>query len=637
MRKTDKKSIRLADDKKGVILVTILFIVAMALIFITTSLMISISARERVYSNAKSDQARLTVTSLSQSIWQAIYAQQINDDQLESMALAGSLVQFTCPDVPGMVSGTSSEATAYFYTIETDADGNPTKIGIECKCKIGDEVQYYTMVLKKNAGEGTPSPMFNLTVNLGDAGMLNSCNFGLDASTITDVGRQTQTGYAADDNVMFILGNATSDQDGSGFYGTTISDGIVYLRDVVFAGDVYLVGENAGIDFHSTSQTSSANSGVHGNVYFWGTSAPIYQDGSPITRDHSPSLNLPTINNIYFDNRDIDDPATVGRMYGGHGLNNTTTGFDAWTATIGGSFGIHGNVYYEASGSEGPGAVSNMGGRPSSWTSFSNGSDMVSSDITSYLTVDPTEMDTIAEVEDAYCGHESDATEINLANDVLPTGSYLITDGGVVDHLISCPTSTDVVIYVTGDLRIQCPNASGAGFITSSNGGEGTITFVLQSGARILVEGGNGSNNGAPCGIIDTRCFSDNDYDNPQHLVQTQTPRFFVFTDYTGASTEAVQLGNTAYHSHMTLTAFLGFFPSSQGGTNGCRVRFEDGRADNVYYGRIAASGITVSTADNFNIPYCPKLPGNIDYRTTAYRDNTDYSVVTDECFYFTA
>jgi len=637
MRKTNKQSTRLADDKKGVILVTILFIVAVALIFITTSLMISISARQRVYSNAKSDQARLTVTSLAQSIWQAIYAQQLSDTELQGLAKGDTLVRFTSADVPGMVSGTATDATAYFYTIESDLAGNPTKIGIECKCDIGGEVQYYTLVLQKNAGEGTPSPMFNLTVNLGDAQMLNSCNFGLDASHITNNEQRDQVGYVADDNVMFIHGSATSDQDGSGFYGTLISDGIVYLRDVVFADDVYLIGQNAGLEFHSTSQTSEANSHVHGNVYFWGTSAPIWQDGNPITRDHSPSLTLPTVNNMYFDNRDIDDPAT-GLTY-----NTTTTGFDRWTASIGGSFGISGSVYYEAAGSSGSGAVANMGSRPSTWTSFNNGTDMVSSDINNYLTVDPNELDTTTEVradvaDGGYCGHEDDAVEINLNSiTTLPAGAYLKTAGGTVDHLISCSTASDVIIYVTGDIRIQCPNASGAGFITSSDSGEGNIYFILENNARILVEGGNGSNNGAPCGLIDTRCFTGNDYDNPQTLVQTQTPRFYVFTTYNGSSRYAMEIGNTAYSSHMTVTAFLGFFPSTQGGTDGCRLFVEDGRYDNVYYGRMACSGLTVERGGNLNVPYCPKTPGNIDYRDFAYRDNTDFSVVTDECGYFTA
>lgn len=637
MRKTNKQSTRLADDKKGVILVTILFIVAVALIFITTSLMISISARQRVYSNAKSDQARLTVTSLAQSIWQAIYAQQLSDTELVGLAKGNTLIRFNSADVPGMVNGTATDSTAYFYTIDTDAAGNPSKIGIECKCDIGGEVQYYTLVLQKNAGEGTPSPMFNLTVNLGDAQMLNSCNFGLDASQITSNDQRDQVGYAADDNVMFIHGSATSDQDGSGFYGTLISDGIVYLRDVVFAGDVYLIGQNAGLEFHSTSQTSEANSHIRGNVYFWGTNAPIYQDGNPITRDHSPSLTLPTVNNMYFDNRDIDDPAT------GLAYNTTTTGFDNWTASIGGSFGISGSVYYEAAGSEGPGAVSHMGSRPGTWTSFANGSDQVSSDIANYLNVNDDELDTTTEVarsvaDGGYCGHEDDAVEINLSSiTTLPSGAYLKTSGGTVDHLINCPTASDVIIYVTGDIRIQCPNASGSGFITSSNSGEGNIYFILENNARILIEGGNGSNNGAPCGLIDTRCFAGNDYDNPQTLNQSQTPRFYVFTTYNGASRYAMEIGNTAYCSHMTVTAFLGFFPSTQGGTDGCRLFVEDGRYDNVYYGRMACSGLTVERGGNLNVPYCPKTPGNIDYRDFAYRDNTDFSVVTDECGYFTA
>ena len=181
MRRTNKKVMKKADDKKGVILITVIFIVAMALLFITTALTISIASRQRVYSNAKSDQARLTVTSLAQSIWQAIYSQQISDADLESLATTGTIVTFANSSIPGMVPGSGASSTAYFYHPD---ETNNKKIAIECKCEIDGVAQYYRLVLIKNSGEGTPTPMFPSVVNLGDGGMLNSINFGIDASQV---------------------------------------------------------------------------------------------------------------------------------------------------------------------------------------------------------------------------------------------------------------------------------------------------------------------------------------------------------------------------------------------------------------------------------------------------------------------
>ncbi len=641
MRKTNKKCLKSSGKRSGVLLLTILFITAMALIFITTALTITIATRKRIYENAKADQARLTVTSLSQAIWNAIYTQQINDIMLENLARGGAsngtLVKFTASEIPGMNGTTGTDCSAYFYVLQEPAAGKPLKIAVECKCEIDGYAQYYTMVMEKHDPEGSPSPMFNLTVDLGDTGMLNSVNFGLDASKITGTARAGQFEYMADDNVMFLHGTGTSDQDGSGFYCKVISDGVIYLRDVVFADNLYLIGQNAGFDWSTTSQSGLANSNARGNIYFWGTRYPFYINGTTPRTADTASVNLKTFENMYFDLRPID-AAGSGLTY-----NINTQGFQSGTdgtnarftySNPSGMFGIHGTVYYEN------GITVTSGQNTSGWQRF-DGDQTPAALVNKYLKVDEDQLDTVGEVQAQLCGNMGDADEITAtelaATTSLGADSYTIT-GGTLDHWIDLSTAGDTYIYVTGDLSITNKDGgNGGGFRLAKTGSDIHAYIIIVGNAHITIDGGNGMSETNCCGFVDQRCFNGTNYNNVTKLNQTTTPRFYIFTTGTGNNTDfALKMGNSGHHNNMTITAYIGFYPSVSRGTNGRAVWFEEGSINNVFYGRIAASGLSTKTGDNFNIPYCPTVPDSKPNRPEAYRDNTDFSVINEECGYFT-
>ena len=642
MRKLSKKRFGLLIDKSGVILVTVIFIVGMALIFITTALMISIATRQRVYTNAKSDQARLTVTSLSQAIWQSIYSQQINDNMLCALAKAGTVVSYNCNDVPGLVSGTG-EATAYFYAIESDAAGNPTKIGIECKCNIDGEVQYYTLVLTKNAGEGAPQPMFPMCVELGNPGMLNSFCFGVDASQIVfsnDKGWMKQQEYnaPAGDNIIFLRGDGTtSDRDGSGFYCKVLATGHIYLRNAVFTDDVYFVGQNSIFDFTSTSSTGELMADqTPGNLYFWGVNAPF------ATTEWGATTTMHTFNDITFDYRATDASAAAP-------LNPTSTGFNnAGGGTIDGTpylrgynnahpWEIAGNVYYERGGSG-----SYLTGAPGTWQPFNNNTDRIPN-ISSYLTVDDSAIDTVSEVVAAYGKYadHSTATKIDSSTAGISHGYYYIESDTEITQTINCDVSGgDIIIYVIGNCELK----NGGKFVISSGDSvEHNVIFVLENSKSISVHTSSAS---AATGFVDPRCFSGGlagclDVHN---LKQTTIPRFYIFSAYTGGI--ALTLGATDTNGGVVCTAFLGFFPSSVRGNNGASLNLHNvaagtdhGGSGIIYYGRIAAGSLPNGTdaGGHLMVPYCPSIPGQLNYRNEAYRDNTDFSVVTGECGYFTA
>ena len=303
MRKTNKKCLKSSGKRSGVLLLTILFITAMALIFITTALTITIATRKRIYENAKSDQARLTVTSLSQAIWQAIYSQQINDNMLYNLAYGtggqGTLVQFDSLTIPGMGQPGSS-ATAYFWIIQEANESTKTKrkIGIECKCEIDGIAQYYTMVLQQNKSEGKPTGDFNLQVELGDGGLFNSTVIGFDVSNMGS-GWKDQIPYDAADNVIVMHNPTFSSVDNHGLYSTVITDGRLELRDVVFGRDVYFIGAAAGINFVSGQNETPSRVSDYGDWYFWGTTSPIYRNGSPA--GGTTDFQIRGVHDMYFD------------------------------------------------------------------------------------------------------------------------------------------------------------------------------------------------------------------------------------------------------------------------------------------------------------------------------------------------
>lgn len=673
MRKTNKGLQKLVNDKKGVILVTVIFIAAMALIFITTALTISVATRDRVYSNAQYDQARLTVTSLSQTIWQAIYSQQISDAELMDLAKGnsgqGTYVRFTNANIPGMGDASSdTESSAYFYTMEYNAISNePSKIGIECKCRIGSYTQYYTLVLMRNMGEGTPKPMFNMTVELGDGGLLNRVNFGIDASKVVDNSADNQLQYRRNgagetitDNVMFIHGNTTSDTAASGFYCNLISVGDLYSRDSVFTDNAYFIGQDASFNFTSTNQLGEPQRDTgRGDIYFWGSASPFTGANT--------STDMPSFRNIYFAYRDIDGD-----------LNRDTTGFNAAGLSQGSvsmwsyymlqdynDWGNTGSVYYEAAdSSKGDsntyfgvtynGTVYQPGGehwslnnQPDNWidTPLTNRSlsTTLNSFTEDYLDIPDSRVDTTGEVQDPTVGYGSyqyrvdnhlAMTEFKAGDTSLSSGFYYF-GGGVISNQVICDISGGpITIYVRGNMEIASDSANPAGFIINDESAtlNNYVNFVLEGSSTVLVTNVNGGYSG----FVDRRCYnSASNYTSYTNLNQNNFPRFFIFSTYTGGTALTMGSGGGGYSVGVVCTAFLGFYPSTQGGNNGANLKID--KADGtLYYGRLAASGIdnASSSGGNLNIPYCPGVPGTIDSRNEAYRDLTDFSVITEECYY---
>ena len=664
MRKTNKKLSKLVDDKSGVILVTIIFIVAMALIFITTALTITIANRQRIYTNAKSDQARLTVTSLSQALWQAIYSQQINDDMLYDLANGstgnGSLVTFECSDIPGMGTASSgTSATAYFYLIqEENLSADPQvlrKIGIECKCEIDGDTQYYTLVLEKHQSEGQPASWFDVGLNLGDGGEFSSCVMGWDvdylpSNYITSMPTYSQyvswrpSGGATDDNIAVLHNPTFSGIDNMGFYANVVTDGTLSFNDATYARDMYFIGRNAGVTYGDSNQNIAAVYNQNGQevsshpanpqlgeFHFYGSEHPF--TGRNYTSWWPPVYTLAPVTNNTFSWRGVES------MHFTRSTDTSYTQFNGGIGTLTGQFFDNGNgiqsVYIDDGITYTNGSSYDRIRRPSdaSWQADDAAS------YVSYLTPDSGKTDTIDEligtdgVFAGKCPSEADTDALSTYNSVgnaltgihLFSGEQEIPAGETVYVDVS---HGDVIVFMDENSNITFGSNS---YIQVSGGGDGRFIILLKSGARVIITDYSG--------IYETNCFNSySDFSDVSlaNLDQSVAPKTFIFALYTGASGANAPV-IFAQNGNRVLTANLGFYPQTNpNGSGGCHFAYYDCGGDDVYYGRISAGGMDKMNGNFFYMPYCPSPPGTAPDRDTAYRDNTDYSVVQAESGYFT-
>ena len=650
MRKTNKKCLKSSGKRSGVLLLTILFITAMALIFITTALTITIATRKRIYENAKADQARLTVTSLSQAVWQAIYSQQINDNMLYNLAYGtggqGTLVQFDSSTIPGMGQPGSS-TTAYFWIIQEANESTKTKrkIGIECKCEIDGIAQYYTMVLQQNKSEGKPSANFNLQVELGDGGLLNSVVVGYDVSGGRNYSNATP--YDADDNIIFLHKPTFNSLDNMGFYCTLLTDGRIRFQDAIFTREAVFMGAEAGLDV-ANQIDAAANSADYVDFYFWGTTYPIYRSGSPSLT--TTNYRMSGINSIYFDrmryNSAAYDPSRPvdesNNPYPASRKNDADviSGFEGYTQTFASqNLPGTGTLYYdyEITG------ITNSG---SAWTFTSQGSasspwePSAARGYGQYLITDPNKDDTIDELLDhvvSESGAAAGATELTAAQKSgsvpVTAGTYMISSSWTVTSDVTFDvTSGPITLYIDESISMN----SGRFIIKSNDEGQqvnNDLTIVITKNHMITLFDNSG--------IVDDRCF--NGAYTEANINQTKTPRCVIYSLSTrsdsGLNNEcALYFGPNNNHF---LTAYVAFYPvDSDGdgiGHDGGGALF-GGIADpnDVIYGRFSVGGIYKASGNFFRLPYCPSYPSTENNRGYAYRDNTDYSVVGEESGYFT-
>ncbi len=108
MRKFNKKK----GSRHGSILVTVVFILAFAIIFIAAAMMLTQSTRKRVYTEAENNQARLTVTSVAEAFYRAIQKCEFMDNDLITLCKNNATINIQASSNAGHIPGLEDIGTS---------------------------------------------------------------------------------------------------------------------------------------------------------------------------------------------------------------------------------------------------------------------------------------------------------------------------------------------------------------------------------------------------------------------------------------------------------------------------------------------------------------------------------------------
>ena len=259
-----KRSKKHSADKKGIILVTVLFILAMAMIFISCALLLTSATRSRVYDKAEASQARLTLTSAVESFYQAVQMQEIDDAHLIAAAQATpddeskgwiDINMGTVNQVPGMRNTKDSKTQ-----VRLVYKSGEQKVYATFRTTIGDaRTEYAQLVLKEGEDEKYPD-LFSAQVDyIGNAGNNFRASIGGGAPA------------GADDNFIVYRGNYRSNQSEH----TTAYSDMLFLGKkntpnvAYFENNEHMRGNLVFMDDYYYSWNSTCPD-LDGNVFFLG-------------------------------------------------------------------------------------------------------------------------------------------------------------------------------------------------------------------------------------------------------------------------------------------------------------------------------------------------------------------------------
>ena len=271
MRKFNKKK----GSRQGAILVTVVFILAFAIIFIAAAMAMTQATRKRIYEEAESDQARLTVTSVAESFYRAIMKCEFDDDVIINLAKNSKEIRVQASSsadiIPGLETVNSPSTVSYttcnLYRVHKAGEGTTDddyKYFADFTTHIGDQVENVRAELsyiKPKATKG--SAPFSTQLDLNSK--LNENNFEL----VGD-GKENDT-----DNIFLARkGSNVEDSDFSSYSLMVYCDGEICFTEEKFKSDdmVFLAGAKlkAAHDKYS-GHWDKANTKIK-NLFFFGDS-----------------------------------------------------------------------------------------------------------------------------------------------------------------------------------------------------------------------------------------------------------------------------------------------------------------------------------------------------------------------------
>ena len=604
-------------NKNGVILVIVLLVLAVAMIFITSALMLTNATRNRTYDRATESQARMTVTSLSEAFYRSVQMQEITDDDLWNWAgTKGSpntlTVSNTSGDIiPGMTG--ASDNKSYIEIERATAGSSIGDVKVSFTTTIGDKTErvreYYKYAPKAVIPNffrsqvdliGKSNDVFNLDIGAGAPANADD-NWVIVRGTDIKSGSGSTT---MDSNFMF-LGNTNVKPLDNTYNGDLVflnGSKLDWTTNGNFKGDVLFLGKTKGsatdafVNVDSTSKAwGNGNKWMFVNRYSNNSDRVASMLGNKKIVAASGN-----IGNLKYDGSMIRTDASVKTK-----ADNYTNGDGKDYIKSGGLVDQYLKADTVDAGDSTSGKYAESVAYPKASVAFSKeGLDMT------------------------YPGSSSDSYSASSFDSVfngsdVPAGTYEITgsstsvskfnsnpDGGFHYYFLS--GSQDYLFYINGDI-----NLTGAAFVVL-NPGSGTAKFILGSGCDIWINNtaskrdehyscnGSGStfsggfisssNYGAPA-TKDEWIASWSGKCNSITYNTSKTPTIYIY---------GVHNNNVSCSRYGNLEAFVGLFDEDYTASTSS-VWFSGDQVH--FYGRIMSPKLMVLNSASVHLPYCP-APG---------------------------
>ncbi len=589
-RKSNKK-----NSKEGVILVTVLFILAMAMIFITSAILLTSGTRSRLYTRAEENQARLTATSVAESFYAAIEMHEVDKSMVQSMDGFGP-IQITAAGIPGM-AGTSDDYT----TVEVNKNAANGTYNVDIKTVIGTQDDRVRLVLEPLEEQHFNNGGFNHQVEVIGGGQLSNVRIGYDVGT----GER----YEAADNTILSRGTTAGTPIGStDMYSTFITTGgFTPASGSQFHGDVIVWGPDAGVDV----------SGINGNAF-------------GVVGDNA----------IYFINN--DNPL---RGYNGGSSFAQNTGANVVVSGTSANFdGAFGNASQALGHTNGHIYTANGGSAVASGVVI----DAISSAAASIQT----NLGTYG--SDTYIPDRTTSGEIyyweqcaaanHLSSDLSGGTAYSVNGTGIRD----LAPGTYQLSGSLGGLRIVCDLSAGNYIFYCPNGlyigNHGLFEFVNSNGVNtaIFVIGKGKTleiSSDSMAGIIDSKVYGVDGSDTPNDRTaaytsgtpdQSYAPCVYVFGAGMDSShsRQIYMSGNQGSY----LTAYCALYPEKADSNDEGSFEFYNS-VGKYFYGRINAHTVFSATGGHVNMPYCPS-PNSEEDPDAFIPIQPDYDIIALEYYY---
>ena len=274
MRKFNKKK----SSRRGAILVTVVFVLAFATIFIAAAMTLTQATRKRVYQEAYSDQARLTVTSVAEAWYRAVNMCEFEDASIIKLCEgSGTTIHVVAPTaadrIPGMeVDGSTDPnncTTVFFHRdhVGTGTTDDKYTYYADFTTNIGGHKEnvrsVLTYTLPANPTGGKP---FNAQFDF---------NSPINQTNMTEIGK----GSDSLDNIFLARQGGKNKNSGNVIYSTMVyCDGAVafkaeefYSEDMVFLTGAY---------FKQLDDSTQPNVMKVKNFFFFGSSGEAISDGN---------------------------------------------------------------------------------------------------------------------------------------------------------------------------------------------------------------------------------------------------------------------------------------------------------------------------------------------------------------------